>query len=103
MGSANPVDTGIPQGFPAAPILFITYLSGIFDEVERAVPGIKGLSFLDDIGWWVEGKDGEAGVAKLSDAVAASLDWAASNGVTFSHGKTEAALSRKKRQPPLPQ
>jgi len=35
------------------PILFITYLSGIFDKV---VPGIRGLSFADDmIGWWAEG------------------------------------------------
>jgi hypothetical protein len=48
-GDASPVDTGIPQGSPAAPILFVTYLSGIFDEVERTVPGVKGLSFADDI------------------------------------------------------
>jgi len=35
MGEAHPVDTGVPQGSPAAPILVITYLSGIFDEVEN--------------------------------------------------------------------
>jgi len=35
VGKALPVDTGVPQGSPAAPILFVTYLSGIFDEVER--------------------------------------------------------------------
>jgi hypothetical protein len=34
-GDAHAVDTGIPQGFPAAPILFVTYLSGIFEEVRR--------------------------------------------------------------------
>ena len=33
-GEAHEVQTGIPQGSPAAPILFITYLSGIFEEVE---------------------------------------------------------------------
>jgi hypothetical protein len=33
-GDASPVDTGIPQGSPAAPILFATDLSGIFDELE---------------------------------------------------------------------
>jgi len=48
-GEANPVDTGVPQGSPVAPILFTTYLSGIFDKVEVAVPGIRGLSFVDDI------------------------------------------------------
>jgi len=44
-----PVATDIPQGSPAAPILFVTYLSGIFDEVEAAVLGIQGLSFVDNI------------------------------------------------------
>jgi len=48
---ANPVDTEIPQRSPAAPVFFTTYLSGTFDEVKRAVPGISGLSFVDDIGW----------------------------------------------------
>jgi len=46
------VDTGVPQGSPAAPILFVRYLSGVFDEVERKVPGVSGLSSVDDIGWW---------------------------------------------------
>jgi len=53
-GPAKLVDTGIPQGYPAAPIRFITYLSGIFDEVEREVSGIRGLSFADDTAWWAE-------------------------------------------------
>jgi hypothetical protein len=56
VGQAHQVDTGIPQGSPAAPILFVTYLSGIFEEVERAVPSVKGLSFADDIAWWTGGK-----------------------------------------------
>jgi hypothetical protein len=99
-GEANPVDTGIPQGSPAAPILFVTYLSGISDEVERAVPGIKGLSFADDIAWWAKGKDEKEVAAKLAEAAAASLDWAKDNGVAFDHGKTEAALFRKSRAAP---
>jgi len=51
---------------PAAPILFTTYPSGIFDEVEAAVPGIRGLSFVDDIGWWADGENDEAVAKKLS-------------------------------------
>jgi len=91
-GKANKVDTGIPQGSPAAPILFVTYLSGIFDKVEAAVPGIRGLSFVDDISWWAEGADDVAVAAKLSAAAAASIEWAAENGVAFDQGKTEAAF-----------
>jgi hypothetical protein len=70
-------------------------LSGIFNAVEEAVPGIKGLSFADDIAWRVKGKDQEEVAAKLAEAAAASPDWAEDNGVAFDHGKTEAALFRK--------
>jgi len=97
-GEAQTVDTGVLQGSPAAPILFIVYLSGIFDEVERKVPGITGLSFVDDIGWWADGKDDEVVTAKLSEAATASMVWAAQNGVEFDHGKTEAAIFWKKRK-----
>jgi len=96
-GKANPVDTGIPQGSPVAPILFTTYLSGIFDKVEVAVPGIWGLSFVDDISWWADGAHSSAVAAKLSAAAAASIDWAAANGVAFDYDKMEAALFHKKR------
>jgi hypothetical protein len=95
IGEANPVDTGILQGSPAAPILFITYLSGIFDKVERMVPGIKGLSIADDITWWVKGGNEKEMAEKLAEAAAASLEWAKDNGVAFDQGKTEAILFRK--------
>jgi hypothetical protein len=101
-GDANPVDTGIPPGSPAAPILFVTYLSGIFDTVEEMVPGIKGLSFADDIAWWVKGKDQEEVAAKLAEAAAASLAWAKDNGVAFDSGKTEATYFGKVEQPQQP-
>jgi hypothetical protein len=73
-GEVKAVDTGIPQSSPVAPILFVTYLSGIFDEVEKVVPDIKGLSFADDIAWWPKGKDAEEVAAKLAEGAAASLD-----------------------------
>jgi len=99
-GQANPVDTEIPQGSPVAPILFTTYLSGIFDKVEAAVPGIRGLSFVDDISWWADAADSKAVAAKLSAAATASIEWAVENGVAFDYGKTEAALFHKKRKVP---
>jgi len=47
----------------------------------------------------MDAKDDEAVAAKLSEAAAASIDWAASNGVAFDHGKTEAAIFRRKKTP----
>jgi len=55
-GEASAVDTGIPQGSLAAPIMFATYLSGIFDEVEAAGPGVRGLSFV-----WTTSAGGQTG------------------------------------------
>jgi hypothetical protein len=65
--------------------------------VERVVPGIKGVSFADDIAWWAKGKDEEEVTSKLAEAATASLNWVKDNGVAFDHGKTEAALFRKSR------
>jgi len=73
-------------------MLFVTYLSGIFDEVERTAAGVSGLSFVDDIGWWAEGKNAEEVAGKLSLAAAAAIEWAGKNGVAFDHGKMEAAI-----------
>jgi len=64
------------------------------------VPGVQGLSFVDDISWWAEGKNDEEVAAKLSGAAAAAAAWADRNGVTFDQGKTEVALFHKKRTAP---
>jgi hypothetical protein len=69
-GEANPVDTGIPQGSLVTPIVFVTYLSGSFDEVEGAVSGIKCLSFADDIAWWAKRGNEEEVAAKLAEEAA---------------------------------
>jgi len=92
------VDTGVPQGSPAAPILFVTYLSGIFDTVKQEAPGISGLFFMDDIGWLAEGKGEEEVAAKLSEAAVAAMELGKNNGVAFDQGKTEAAMFWRKRK-----
>jgi len=38
--------------------------SGVFDYVEEAFPGIQGLSFVDDVAWWAEGKSDSAGLGR---------------------------------------
>ena len=96
VGEPNAVDTGVPQGSPAAHILFITYLSGIFEAVERTAPGISGPSFVDDIGWWAEGRNDEEVADRLSAAAAAAMEWGGKNGVAFDQGKTEAAMFWRK-------
>jgi hypothetical protein len=79
--------------------LFVTYLSGIFDEVGREVPGIRGLSFADDIAWWAEGSEEQEVADKLTEAAKAAIRWADNNGIAFDEGKIEAALFKQKGRP----
>lgn len=62
-----------------APMLFTTHLSGIFDKMDIVVAGIRGLSFVDDISWWVDSMDSRAVATKLSVVAAASIEWVAEN------------------------
>ena len=54
-GGTHEVETGIPQGSPVSPILATVYLSGLFGYVKERVPGVKALSFVDDVAWTTEG------------------------------------------------
>jgi retron-type reverse transcriptase len=56
-GEVSPVNTRIPQGSPVSPILFAIYLICHFPDIENTVEGVEGISFADDVGWWVSGKD----------------------------------------------
>jgi len=66
-------------------------------------PGIQGLSFVDDVAWWAEGKSEKEVAEALGRAAEAALGWAADNGVTFDHAKKEAMfLSKRRRKPTEP-
>ena len=68
--------------------------------MKEACPGIQGLSFVDDVAWWAEGKSEKEVAEALGRAAEAALDWAADNGVTFDRAKTEAMfLSKRQRKP----
>ena len=99
-GEEHEVETGVPQGSPAAPILFTAYLSGVFDQVEAACPGIQGLSFLDDVAWWADGKTEKEVAEALGRAATAALEWGKENAVTFDLAKTEAMFLSKRRKKP---
>ncbi|ODM14621.1 hypothetical protein SI65_09966 [Aspergillus cristatus] len=49
-GLITPISSGLPQGSPVSPILFLIYIQGAFPAIEQATPGIRALSFADDVG-----------------------------------------------------
>ena len=91
------VTTGLPQGSPISPVLFAIYITDIHDVVERQVEDGRGISFVDDVTWLVEGTDLNDVVSKLGRCAVASLQWA-DNAVRFVTSKTEAILFSKRRK-----
>lgn len=99
-GHINPekdVEISIPQGSPVSPILFLIYISGVFDAVTIASPETVSLSFVDDLGFLASGNSIQEVVTmshgKTGEAV---LKWGLSNAVTYDI-KTEAILFSKAR------
>ena len=93
---AHPINSGVPQGSPVSPILFIIYLSGVFEVIERSVTGIQSLSFADDIGLLASGHSVKEVCDKLQKAARVAIEWGNENVVQFDAGKTEAVLLTRK-------
>lgn len=62
------VTTGLPQGFPISPVLFALCIAEILGAVEGQVEDSRGISFVDDITWIVEGGDIDDVTNKWGDA-----------------------------------
>ena len=95
------VETGIPQGSPVSPILFLIYISGVFSEIESRLPQVTCLSFMDDLGFIAAGNS-VIGIRKiLEKAGKIPLSWGTRNAVTYDISKTEAMLFSKARKQKL--
>ena len=101
-GFTNPrqeVESGIPQGSPVSPILFLIYISGVFSIIEDQLPQITCLSFIDDLGFLTADRSVSKIAKTLEKVGQIALEWGANNAVTYDTSKTEAVLfSRARRQ-----
>ena len=93
------IETGIPQGSPVSPIIFLIYISQVFDAVIEACPLVTLLSFVDDLGFIASGTSVKNITRSLEKVSKTALDWGIANAVTYNTSKTEAMLfSKSQRQ-----
>ena len=89
------IETRIPQGSPVSPILFLIYISGVFDKVSEANPLVKLISFIDDLGFIVSGSSVKEVVKTLEEVAQTVVEWGMLNIVTYDTSKTKAILFSK--------
>ena len=86
------VTTALPQGSPISSVLFAPYVAEIHGAIEDQVEDSRGISFVDDLTWIVEGNDISDVSRKTEYCAAASPRWADENAVCLEASKTEAIL-----------
>src|ERR1700710_409935 len=65
----TPITTGIPQGSPVSPILFLLYLQALFIQLDQIHLHITSPSYIDDICLLVQGKSATSNARKLEKEV----------------------------------
>jgi hypothetical protein len=85
----HPTKTGIPQGSPASPILFLIYLRPLFDALTTAHPSIWSPSYIDDVALVAHGRSREENARTLEAAAQTAFAWAQENAVAFDDSKSE--------------
>jgi len=85
----QPVETGIPQGSPASPILFLLYLTPLFNQLKLRYKSIGCPNFIDDISLVATNKTVALNIIELENAAKLAFNWAENNAVAFDDIKSE--------------
>lgn len=100
---AQKVTTGIPQGSPISPILFLIYIKHLFRNLEARFLGLRIPSYMDDIALVVESKTIKANLKSLEEIAPQAINWAQRNAVEFDHAKSELIhFTRSRNLDPTP-
>jgi hypothetical protein len=93
----RPIQTVIPQGSPASPILFLIYLRPLFDALQSAHPTLWTPSYIDNVALVVHGGTREENARALEAAAHTAFNWAQANAVAFDNSKSEMLHFHKSR------
>ncbi len=95
------IETGISQGSPVSPILFLIYISGVFDKISETTHLVMSLSFVDDLGFIASDSLVNKIVRSLEKVAKEMIEWRKQNAVTYDTSKTEAVLFSKSHRQQL--
>src|SRR5690606_5016903 len=90
------VETGILQGSPTLPILFVIYLQPLFVRLQQAGLNISTPFYIDDVVLVTQSPLQETNTATVEAGAGIAFDWAAGNAVAFNDPKSEMIYHRKR-------
>ena len=83
------VETGIPQGSPISPILFLFFNAPLIESCAKANLPVQVGGFVDDVHLLAYSESTETNCATLEKAHNLCLKWAATHGASFAPHKYE--------------
>lgn len=92
--SPQPISTGIPQGSPISPILFLIYIRNLFKDTDVTV-----LSYIDDIALVTSSRSVEGNISKLQTSATHLFAQGSVNAIQFDPSKSELCHFGSARQP----
>jgi hypothetical protein len=83
------IETSISQGSSILPILFLLYLSPLFDKIKSQYSSALLLSYIDDVSILVLNEKVKQNTRMLEDKARTAFEWAHDKVITFDDSKSE--------------
>jgi hypothetical protein len=82
-----PTQTGIPQGSPLSPILFLFFISELLETFQRVDSDTFAIGFVDDTNLITWGDSAQENCKRLTEAHTKCISWAERHGAVFAPAK----------------